>query len=94
MAYRPRIPQRDLMADTYTDLKAISDSDNRLENLDEVIGKNRRFADAVKDRVIALESIIRVMRERAKWVWWVVLGQLALLAYLAKQVFEWQLGKH
>lgn len=94
MAYRPRIPQRDLMADSYTDLKAISESDDRLENLNEVIGTNRRFADAIKDRVIAVEGVVNVMRERAKWVWWIVLGQLGLLAYLAKQVFEWQLGKH
>ncbi len=53
----------------------------------------QRQSEATRDFAKEQASQIAVVRERLKWMWWVQAGQLAMQAYIAKLLIEYQVGK-
>ena len=90
---------RDLLADTYTDLKQVSESDTQLSNLAQIVKSQVRFAEVataqisnLKTRCAKAEERTAVLYERVKWLWWVIGGLVGVLVFFLKTLVEWRVS--
>ena len=66
---------------------------NDLDAIEAMLNKVARQATLTKRSFQEIDKAVAILSERIKWIWWVVGGMLAVMAYMAKELLTWGLGK-